>query len=60
MKLIDLLNLTYTYTEILIYDKGIMQGNFYASPKQVPDKYIEKEIDQVSTNECGTLEILLK
>lgn len=60
MKLKDLLNITYPYTEIAIYDESIMQGDFYASTKQVDNRYMERTIDQVSTNEHGTLEILLE
>lgn len=60
MKVIDLLMVLYPLTEIEFFHSSGVSMCFCTDFLDVPGDFYHKEIDQVSTNEHGTLEILLK
>ena len=62
MKVKDLLNVLYEFTEIEIFERGSARGKFFYQVSAVDKKYFDREIDQVSasSSETDLIEIILK
>lgn len=62
MKLKDLLQVLYEFTEIEIFECGSARGEFFYQVGAVDAKYFDREIDEVSTScdAVNLIEILLK